>query len=226
MNSNISDIAIETAVSWLELAFPAISALKGTINGCKSLSEFLLIDKLIKVLTDQDSDYAEWLKISEHFDENSKSYQETVKQLIYYVNAINEAELLHAYSNLLRAYKNGFINKSDFFRLSFSLTNLLSEDADYLKNNIQKEDIPENIHCLALASNNLMYNRTRGIAEGDENGLIRDKYCFTEIGKMLDKYALSYGAEDRYRYNTQHEKPLEDQKLDYKYLESAEGKHY
>ena len=129
--------------------------------------------------------------------------------------------MLGAYSNLLRAYKNGLICKEDFFRLGFCLTKLLSQDAKFLKDNITKDRIEENIYCISLASNNLMYNQTRGL-DSDSIDTKKEYYCFTDVGKMLDKYALSFGDESRYSYCKMDE-DLSKQKLSYSYLESAEN---
>ena len=128
-----------------------------------SLSDQIVFGKLYDIMIDQDSGFDDWLKLSEKFDEDSRSYQKMVRQIIYNINAINEVVMLGAYSNLLRAYKNGLICKDVFFRLGFTLTKLLSQDAKILKDNIGKDRIEENIYCISLASNNLMYNQTRGL---------------------------------------------------------------
>jgi hypothetical protein len=172
-------------------------------------------------MINQDSDFDDWLKLSEKFEEDSKSYQKMVRQIIYNINAINEVDMLRAYSNILRAYKNGLICKVDFFRLGFCLTKLLSQDAQYLKDNIEKNRIAENIYCISLASNNLMYNQTRGL-DGDSIDEKKEYYCFTDVGKMLDKYALSFGDESKYSYS-QIDESFSNQKLSYSYMETYKG---
>lgn len=202
------------------MAFPWLSQIKDTVELVGSISDHILFGKLYDIMINQDSDFDDWLKLTERFDEDSRSYQKMVRQIIYNINAINEIDMLGAYSNLLRAYKLGLICKEDFFRLGFCLTKLLSQDAKFLKDNICKNRIEENIYCLSLASNTLMYNQSRGL---DGNSIDEEKeyYCFTDVGKMLDKYALSFGDETKYCYN-QKEKKLETQKLSYSYLGRAE----
>lgn len=209
----IKDIVKSVAGAWLSASFPWMAPLQEILKGGATLSETILFEKLYFVLQEQDSDFDEWLKLSEKFNENSESYNKMIHQLIYYVNAINECELLQAYSNLLRAYKCGLICKNDFFRLSFCLTKLLAEDARYLAKNINREQIEENIYCFSLSSNNLMYNKSRGFSV-DEDDMMKEWYAFTPMGKMLDKYALSYGNEEKYHYNTE-DKSLAEQKLEY-----------
>ena len=207
--------------SWLSLAFPWLSPIKDSVESVCSLSDQIVFGKLYDIMINQDSDFDDWLKISEKFDEDSKSYEKMVRQIIYNINAINEVDMLGAYSNLLRAYKNGLICKDDFFRLGFCLTKLLSQDAQFLKDNIHKDRIEENIYCISLASNNLMYNQTRGL-DSDSSNEEREYYCFTKVGKMLDKYALSFGDESKYSYREKDEE-LSKQKLLYSYMKEWDG---
>lgn len=212
---------VNVTCSWLSLALPWISPIKDTIEFVYSLSDQIVFGKIYDIMNNQDDDFDEWLKLTEKFDKDSRSYQKMVRQIIYNINAINEVDMLVAYSNLLRAYKNGLICKEDFFRLGFCLTKLLSQDAKFLKDNIIKDRIEENIYCISLASNNLMYNQTRGLDSGsiDEK---KEYYCFTDVGKMLDKYALSFGDESKYSYS-QMDENLSTQKLAYSYMETYKG---
>ena len=206
--------------SWLSLAIPHLGPIADTVGFVQSLSDKLLFDKLYYVLSRQDSDFEEWLKISEKFEKDHRDYNKMVQQLIYYINAINEVDLLQAYANLLHAYKCNLICKSDFFRLGFCLTKLLAEDAKYLSENIMRDKIEENLFCLSLSSNNLMYNMSRGFAT-DEEDSEKEYYCFTEMGKMLDKYALSFGDDEKYSYR-EPDARLAEQKLSYVRMKQAE----
>lgn len=207
--------------SWLSIVIPPVGAIVDTASYIQSFSDKLLFEKLYFILSQQDSDFEEWLKLSEKFEEDSKDYNKMVRQLVYYINAINEVDLLQAYANLLKAYKCCQICKQDFFRLGFCLSKLLSEDAQYLSRNIGKEKIAEDLFCISLSSNNLMYNISRGFStiSGDAE---KDYYCFTEVGKMLDKYALCYGDESKYSYKTK-DAQLSKQKLTHEYIRSIEG---
>lgn len=216
MDNPISKLAI----SWLSVVFAPVSAISDTTEAGRNFTDKLLFEKLEFVLRNQDSDFEKWLKLSEKFEEDSTSYNKMVRQLVYYINAINEVDVLYAYANLLRAYKLGFVNKSDFFRMGFCLTKLLSEDAQYLRENIMKERIEENIYCLSLSSNNLMYNMSRGFAENEDDA-DKEYYAFTLMGKMIDKYALSFGDESKYQYS-QKDLSLSEQKLTYTHMKNAD----
>lgn len=215
---------VDVTCSWLSLVMPIVSPIKDTVAFTRSFSDEILFGKLYDIMIDQDSDFDQWLKLSENFEEDSNKYQKMVRQIIYNINAINEVDMLSAYSNLLRAYKNGLICREDFFRLGFCLTKLLSQDAQFLKDNIHKDRIEENIYCISLTSNNLMYNQTRGL---DSNSIDENKeyYCFTDVGRMLDKYSLSFGDESKYRYD-QADAELSNQKLSYSYLGIYKGEAY
>lgn len=214
---------LEITSEWLSLVIPSINPISKTIENVYSLSDKILFKKIYNIIKDQDSDFDKWLKISEKFTEDSKSYYKMVRQIIYTINAINEEDMLYAYANLFRAYKNGCICKDDFLRLGFCLTKILSQDAEFLKNNIKKNRIEENIFCLSLSSINLMYNQTRGL-DSQSRTEQKEYYCFTKIGEMLDKYALSFGDEKKYKYNLKDE-PLINQKLEYARIPAWNGEY-
>lgn len=222
MNQLIADTA-NIPLEWLSIASPAVAVVTTTIKGVHTLSDNLLYKKLELVLKDH-RDFDAWLKISEKFEEDSTSYKKMVRQLIYYINAINEEDMLSAYSNLLHAYELEYISKNDFLRMGFCLTKLLSEDAKYLKENIKKDRIEENLYCLSLSSNNLMYNMSRGLAENEDDAT-KDYYAFTLLGRMIDKYALSFGEEGKYKYNKK-DPPLSEQKLLYNHHENLKWGEY
>ena len=124
-----------------ELAWKLISNVSSQLAAVSCGAEFItnvsniiFVDKLSRVLADDNKDFFEWLKIAENFDRNNDNYQDAVRQLIYTLNAINESKLLDIYANLLRAYKADCISKGDFFRLGWILSNIFSADLMYLPN--------------------------------------------------------------------------------------------
>lgn len=87
----------DVACNWLSLAVPMITPIRETVKGVNSISESILCEKLYYIMANQDANFDEWLKLSEKFEGNNKAYQKMVKQIIYTINAINEAEMLSAY---------------------------------------------------------------------------------------------------------------------------------
>ena len=61
---------------------------------------------------------------------------------------------------------------------------------------------------------------SRGFAT-DEEDSGKEYYCFTEMGKMLDKYALSLGDEEKYSYREM-DAQLSEQKLSYTQMKQQE----
>lgn len=102
----MNDLVTKTAFSWLALIFPPASPFLDTVGSIHSAMDTILFEKLKYILDNQESDFDEWLKISEKFEEDDKSYNKMVHQLLYYINAINEVDILYAYANLLHAYKS------------------------------------------------------------------------------------------------------------------------
>ena len=70
----MSNELISVTNSWLSLAIPHLGPIADTIGFVQSLSDKLLFDKLYYVLSRQDSDFEEWLKISEKFEADNKDY--------------------------------------------------------------------------------------------------------------------------------------------------------
>jgi hypothetical protein len=64
-----------------------------------------------------------------------------------------------------------------------------------------------------------MYNMTLGFEEDKEY------YAFTQMGKMIDKYALSFAEEGKYQYNRS-DTPLAEQKLSYSYIQNGDNIRY
>ena len=70
---------VNVTCSWLSLALPWLSPIKDTIESVYSFSDQIVFGKLYDIMINQDSDFDDWLKLSEKFDEDSKSYQKMVE---------------------------------------------------------------------------------------------------------------------------------------------------
>lgn len=185
--SNLADIVMS------EISLP-IKTLDIAVQIHKGYADRVLISKLYKVLNNQDSDFDEWLKLSERFDKSDKNYKETVAKLVYTINAINEEELLDIYSNLLRAYKIGLICKQRFFKLVWALANIYSEDLFELKNIYKEKDMPETQERISLRNVNLL------------DSCLRTKYVSTvtfynmnELGFDMLQYGIDLDNADKYK---------------------------
>ncbi len=190
--------ALDVAVILAEVALPEIvlplNAAAVAVQTYKGYADRVLLSKLYKVLNNQDSDFDEWLKLSEKFDKSDKNYKKTVCKLVYTINAINEEELLDIYSNLLRAYKLGLICKQRFFKLAWALSNIYSEDLFELKEIYKEKDMPETRERIALRNVNLLdsYVRTK-------YGTSISIYNMNELGFDMLRYGIDLENADKYK---------------------------
>ena len=176
-----------------ELALP-LNAAAVAVQTYKGYADKVLLSKLYKVLNNQDSDFDEWLKLSEKFDKSDKNYKKTVCKVVYTINAINEEELLDIYSNLLRAYKLGLICKQRFFKLTWALSNIYSEDLFELKNIYKEKDMPETRERIALRNVNLIDSclRTKYVTS-------ISLYNMNELGLDMLRYGIDLENADKYK---------------------------
>jgi hypothetical protein len=194
MLENALDVAVILAeVALPELALP-LNAAAVAVQTYKGYADKVLLSKLYKVLNNQDSDFDEWLKLSEKFDKSDKNYKKTVCKLVYTINAINEEELLDIYSNLLRAYKLGLICKQRFFKLTWALSNIYSEDLFELKNIYKEKDMHETRERIALRNVNLLdsYVRTK-------YGTSISIYNMNELGFDMLRCGIDLENADKYK---------------------------
>ena len=194
MLENDLDIAVILAeVALPEIALP-LNAAAVAVQTYKGYADKVLLSKLYKVLNNQDSDFDEWLKLSEKFDKSDKNYKKTVCKLVYTINAINEEELLDIYSNLLRAYKLGLICKQRFFKLTWALSNIYSEDLFELKNIYKEKDMNETRERIALRNVNLLdsYVRTK-------YGTSISIYNMNELGFDMLRCGIDLENADKYK---------------------------
>ena len=174
----------EYAIDMLSIVCPPVAAISRTVDLLKDISQKIFLQKYSQVLTKQDSDFNEWLKIAEKFDSDNSTYEKTIRQLIYFIEAINEVDLLDVYANLLRAWKAGLLEKAEFFRLGWILTRAFSSDLMYLKECYGKKDMDENQELLSLERYNLVYKRVIPLM----NGVVNNAYTITPLGiKMLSR---------------------------------------
>ena len=194
MLENALDVAVILAeVALPEIALP-LNAAAVAAQTYKGYADRVLLSKLYKVLNNQDSDFDEWLKLSEKFDKSDKNYKKTVCKLVYTINAINEEELLDIYSNLLRAYKLGLICKQRFFKLTWALSNIYSEDLFELKNIYKEKDMPETRERIALRNVNLIDSclRTKYVTS-------ISLYNMNELGLDMLRYGIDLENADKYK---------------------------
>lgn len=188
----ISNAVFQYAIDLLSIALPWLSP---TIDFLNNISDTILFQKLSGVLLKQDSDFDEWLKISEKFDSDNSAYEKNVRQLIYSIEAINEVDLLDVYANLLRAWKAGLLEKDEFFRLGWILTKIFSIDLMYLKNCYGKHYMGENQELLSLERYNLVNKKVTPLT----NGAVDNSYTITLLGNKMLSCGIDYEHYSEYK---------------------------
>ena len=179
---------IDVASSWVGLKSPFMSAGLMTLKVFFNLPSKIIMHKLCAILSKQEPDFDKWLKKVENFEKDSENYNKTVRQLILTINAINEEPLFDVYANLLRSWQLGFIDKQKFLRLSWTLTNIYSEDLLYLTSIYNKENVAQSSEMIALYNIGLVEAYTP-----NKYGKIRiTTYNITDLGLDMLQYGIDY----------------------------------
>lgn len=187
---------IEVASAWLGIKHPVASSVLTTLKLVFDLPTKIVMHKLCRILSKQEPDFFEWLKVSENFDKDAANYNTTVRQLILCINAINEEALFDVYANLLRSWQLGFIDKQKFLRLSWALTNIYSEDLFCLKEIYDKKDIDQCSEMITLNSIGLVETYTP-----NKYGKIRiTTYNITDLGLDMLQYGIDYDNFQLYKH--------------------------
>lgn len=93
--------------------------------------------------------------------------------------------------NVTRSLLTDSIDLPNYFRICHAITHTLEEDLDFLKENIDKSDLPYNVCVQGLLTNGLMY---QSVIDGNGD----QKYSFTIIAEYVTRFALSDNHIDHY----------------------------
>lgn len=93
--------------------------------------------------------------------------------------------------NATRCLLTDFIELPTYFRICHAVTYTLEEDLYFLRDHIQESDLPYDECIQGLLTAGLMY---QSVIDG--NG--EQKYSFTPIARLVDRFAVSYNDVERY----------------------------
>lgn len=93
--------------------------------------------------------------------------------------------------NATRCLLTNFIDLPTYFRICHAITYTLEEDLCFLRNHIQESDISYSEYVQGLLTAGLMY---QSVIDG--NG--EQKYSFTPIARIVDRFSVSYNDMERY----------------------------
>lgn len=127
-------------------------------------------------------------------DEKGKKNAE---KIVLILDRIDNEEKLKYIANATKSCVYQDITVEEFFRIIKIIDNSYFYDLVFLSNNITKKcTFKGNITVHALANLGLMMQCGIDCNESIE----RQNYAFTELGMLLDQYALSYDNDERQRF--------------------------
>lgn len=115
----------------------------------------------------------------------------TYNSLIAYIDRAETKKKIRYLINVTRCLLTDFIDLDTYFRICNAVTFTLDEDLQYLRNHITEDNIAYNASTQGLYANGLMYQSMIEVSG-------RQFFSFSPIGKMVDRYAVSYDDDARY----------------------------
>ena len=141
---------------------------------------------------------------------NEKNARKNALRIVEAIGKIETEESLQFVINATRSCLIGLIDTIDYFRIVKAITDTLYEDLIYLSEHITEgEYYKGNVQILALERSGLMI---RAGIDGNED-VETQNYVFTTLGKMVDRYAISFEDEERlewYKENSKSSRLFDD----------------
>lgn len=145
----------------------------------------LFWDKMFRFMTSTFSDYEYQIKMCEKFQKDNKKYKEFVKKLIQIIEKLDFDEKVDWFANLTRSFLMELLNEDEYFKLSFALRQIASQDLLYLKELVTEKETYENGILNILYQHSLTDKYTPNTC-----GSIDSVYNISELGIKLLKYGI------------------------------------
>lgn len=153
--------------------------------------KFKLFSEGIKKAED---DLEKSVKLSNKLFGNAKDKQQNGMRLLEYIDRADSEQKIDYYVNATRSLLMALINNEEYFRIMKAISETLNEDLEYLsKIEINSNPIKGNIQLLALERSGLVLQAGMDANEGIES----QNYVVSSLGRMVDRYAISLGKENR-----------------------------
>jgi hypothetical protein len=153
--------------------------------------------KFVNGVRDFQEQLGEGVKFCTKLIENEKDKEKNGIRIIEIIDKIDTVEKMDYVLYNTFSYLKGEISKEDYFRISKAIVDTLYEDLVYLKSiATDLNGLRGNIQILSLARTGLL------IADGIDGNydIEAQEYIVTSLGRLVDRYALSYDDEDRQRW--------------------------
>lgn len=129
-------------------------------------------------------------KLCAKLSEDGKN-QDNALRLVENIDRAETQQKIGYLINTTRCLLTNLIDRPTYFRICHALTHTLEEDLAFLGEHITEPDFSYSPCVQGLLTSGLMYQSVID-ANGDQ------KYSFTSIAEMVDRYAVSYNNVERY----------------------------
>lgn len=117
--------------------------------------------------------------------------------MLGYIDKADSEKKIDYYINATRSLLLTCINSNDYFRIIKAISETLNEDLEYLADiALNSNTIKGNIQILALERSGLVIQA--GI-DAEEN-IESQNYVVSSLGRMVDRYSISFENEEHHRY--------------------------
>jgi hypothetical protein len=117
--------------------------------------------------------------------------QDNALRLVENIDRAETQQKIRYLINATRCLLAEFIDRSTYFRICHALTHTLEEDLLFLREHIKESKLPYSQYAQGLLTTGLMY---QSVIDGNGD----QKYSFTTIAELVDRYAVSYDNLERY----------------------------
>lgn len=117
--------------------------------------------------------------------------QENAIRILDCVDYIDTEQKVKYIINASRSVSANFISLTDYFRICNVIKSNIQEDLQFLSDNIEKKDLDYSQPVQSLLSTGLMF---QSVVDGNGG----QKYSFTPLAEMVDRFAVSFDDVNRY----------------------------
>ena len=135
---------------------PYIGAARDLFEKHCSISDRIMMNKLIRLFSGQINGIESKIKLTIYFQKNSKKYKENMQRLLYVINSINLDEKIDIISNLMRSLSMELIDLKMFWRLVDVVEKMYYDDIKEFAGFISDNNFNNFSNITVLQINNLV----------------------------------------------------------------------
>lgn len=144
-----------------------------------------------------EEDLGNSVKLSGKLFDNPKNREQNGMRLLGYVDKADSKQKVNYYINATRSLLIGCIDDTNYFRIMKAISETLNEDLEYLAEIAENTNVIKgNMQLLALERSGLVLQAGIDANESIES----QNYAVSNLGRMVDNYAISLEDEERQRY--------------------------